>query len=240
MRISNLTRKQKETRKRILEISFERGLSHIGSCLSSVDLISAIYTLKKKNEKFILSNGHAGIALYVVLEGYGLINRNDLEKLNIHPDRNVKLGIDVSTGSLGQGLPIAIGMALSDRKKNVYCIISDGECNEGSIWESLRIATENKLANLKIVLNANGWGAYSKINLPILKRRLKAIGCKVVDANGQNISMLQKKLKTKSKDKPVLVFAKTTVEQLPFLQGQDAHYYVMKEEDYNLAKNLLL
>ena len=239
MRISNLTRKQKETRKRILEISFERGLSHIGSCLSSVDLISAIYTLKKKNEKFILSNGHAGIALYVVLEGYGLINRNDLEKLNIHPDRNVKLGIDVSTGSLGQGLPIAIGMALSDRKKNVYCIISDGECNEGSIWESLRIATENKLANLKIVLNANGWGAYGSVDKQNLFRRIKAFGCRIVKADGHDLKSLTKSLRIREENKPLVIFAHTTVEQLPFLEGQHAHYYVMKEENFKQACLLL-
>ncbi|OGM21478.1 hypothetical protein A2955_00990 [Candidatus Woesebacteria bacterium RIFCSPLOWO2_01_FULL_37_19] len=234
-----LTKEQRETRRRILELSFKRGQSHIGSCLSCVDLIHAIYKIKKRNEKFVLSNGHAGFAYYVILEKFGYLKKNKTEKLHVHPDRNQKSGIDVSTGSLGQGLPIAVGIALANRKENVYCIISDGESTEGSIWEALRIASENRLGNLKIILNANGWGAYSRINIGILKKRLEAFGCKVVSTNGHNLGALQKALKSKSDGKPLLIFAKTTVEQLPFLRGQDAHYYIMKEEDYKLALNIL-
>ena len=238
MKINLLTKEQKETRKRILEISFKRGLSHIGSCLSCVDIIHAIYKVKKRKEKFVLSNGQAGFAYYAILEKFGYLKKNKAEKLHVHPDRNPKNGIDVSTGSLGQGLPIAVGIALSNRKQNVYCTISDGECMEGSIWEALRIASENRLDNLKIVLNANGWGAYSKINLDVLRKRIEAFGCKVVNANGHNLDALQKALKTKSSGKPLLIFAKTSVEQLPFLKGQDAHYYVMKDEDFKLARKL--
>src|SRR3990167_2725344 len=171
--IKKLNSEQKKLRIRILELSNESHLSHLGSCLSAVDLIDAIYKIKKKDEKFILSNGHAGIALYSVLEKYGYFkNPNDIKKLNIHPDMNIKHGIYVSTGSLGQGLPIALGMALADRKKNIYCMLSDGECAEGSIWEALRVANENKLYNLKIIINANGWGAYDKINLVSLIKRI--------------------------------------------------------------------
>ena len=117
-KIRSLTPEQKTTRRRILEISHEKNLSHIGSCFCSVDLINAVYKVKNKEEKFILSNGHAGIALYVILEKNGFLKNSDIEKLNVHPDRNPKFGIDVSTGSLGQGLPIALGMAISDKNKN--------------------------------------------------------------------------------------------------------------------------
>lgn len=238
--IKSLTLDQRETRKRILEISHKLHLSHIGSCFSAVDLIDAVYKAKKNDEKFILSNGHAGVALYVILEKFGLIkNPKFFEKLHVHPDRNPKYGIPVSTGSLGQGLPIALGIALASRDKNVYCMISDGECAEGSIWESLRLADELKVNNLKIILNANGWGAYGPISLPALVRKIKSFDHHLVTVDGHNIREVTGVLKKKIKNRPVLIFAKTTVSQLPFLKGQDAHYYIMNEEDYLLAKDLL-
>lgn len=237
--IEKLSKGQKALRRRILEISYLVNYSHLGSCLSSVELIDAVYNLKKKNEEFVLSNGHAGVALYAVLEKYGIIKKDVSEKLNVHPDRNPKFGIHVSTGSLGQGLPIAIGMALADRSKIVYCMISDGECAEGSIWESLRIASQLELENLIILVNANGWGAYDPINLADLIKRIRAFGTHVIRVDGHDTRSLNKSLKIRIKNKPLVLFAKTTVEQLPFLRGQDAHYYVMKDEDYNLALKIL-
>lgn len=239
MNIKKLTHEQKQIRKRILEISHISKFSHLGSCLSSVDLIDAVYKVKEEEEKFILSNGHAAVALYAVLEKYGLIKKAVSETLNVHPDRNPKLNIHVSTGSLGQGLPISLGVALGDRSKNVYCMISDGECNEGSIWESFRLANDLNLDNLKIIVNANGWGAYDPIHLGKLKKRIKAFGFDVVSTDGHDKKELEKSLKVKGKGKRHLVFASTTVEQLPFLKGQDAHYFVMKDEDYNLALEIL-
>lgn len=239
MNIKRLKAEQKETRKRILQISHQSKLSHLGSCLSSIDLIDVVYQIKKKKEKFVLSNGHAGVALYVILEKNGLIDGASLEKLHVHPDRNPKLSIDVSTGSLGHGLPIAVGMALADRFKNVYCLISDGETYEGSIWESLRIASEQKLVNLRIILNANGWGAYNPIKLRDLPNRFKAFGYEVISVDGHDLNKLTRIFRKRSKNKPILIFAKTDVEQLPFLKGQDAHYYIMKDEDYNLAMEIL-
>lgn len=239
-RMSKLTADQKWLRRRILEISHEVHASHLGSCLSAVDAIDVIYRVKKRNERFVLSNGHAGVALYVVLEKHGLFKNPKIEKqVYIHPDRHSKRGIDASTGSLGQGLPIAVGMAISNRKKSVYCMISDGECTEGSVWEAIRVASEQKLSNLKIVLNANGWGAYDPIPLPPLRKRLRAFGCHVVTVDGHDKKVILKALQTKTKDAPLLVFAKTTVEQFSFLRGQDAHYYVMSNEDFDEAMKLL-
>lgn len=238
--IKSLTQEQKETRRRILEISFQRNFSHIGSCLSSIDLIDAVYKVKNKNEKFVLSNGHAGVALYVVLEKNGLIkNNNVINKLNVHPDRNPEIGIDVSTGSLGQGLPIALGIALANKKDNVYCLISDGECAEGSIWETLRIAHEKDVQNLKIILNANGWGAYGSIDLPNLTSRIESFGYKVEKINGHDMDSIIEALKLTFNDKPTVVFAETLTDQFPFLKGQDAHYYVMENNDYRNASKLL-
>lgn len=237
--IKKLTSEQKNIRKKILEVSFQNNYSHIGSCFSAVDLIDAVYRVKKKDEHFVLSNGHAGIALYTILETYGLADKEALKDLHIHPDRNPNLDIQVSTGSLGQGLPIAVGMALSNRRKNIYCMISDGECAEGSTWEALRVASENKLGNLKVMLNANGWGAYNPIDLKMLKIRLMSFGFSLVTVDGHRTNMIVNALKRNFKTKPLLIFANTYVDQLPFLRGQEAHYYVMTEKDYRLAKKLL-
>lgn len=207
--------KNKELKKRIIELSYKYSKSHIGSCISAVDIIEEIYNLKKKDEKFILSEGHAAVALYCVLEQYERKNAEYLlKKHGIHPERDEKNGIWCTTGSLGQGLPIALGMAIANKKKNVYCLISDGEAAEGSIWEALRIKTDNNIYNLKVYININGYGAYGEINTSTLAKRLKAF-C------------------------PDINIRRTIVEQLPFLKKLDAHYYIMNNYDYKKAMEIL-
>lgn len=161
--------------RRILDISYKYKLSHIGSCLSAVGIIDDIYKRKKPKDKFVLSCGHAGVALYAVLEKYlGLDAEKLFESHGVHPNRNECNGIDCSTGSLGQGICIALGMALADRSRDVYCLLSDGELYEGSVYEALN----NKTNNLKIYCNYNGWSAYDDIQLsPIFK----AYGVDIVD-----------------------------------------------------------
>jgi transketolase len=155
---------------RIYEISKKYNLSHISSCVTSASLIDDVYQFMKPKDVFILSNGHAGIALYAVLEKR---LGKDAEKLylkhGIHPNRDLKNGIYCSTGSLGQGLPIALGVALTNRMRDVFCLTSDGEWSEGSMWETLRIAGELRVANLTILVNANGFSAYKMINLDRLE-----------------------------------------------------------------------
>lgn len=238
--MKRLSRHQKQLRRTIIELSYKGRLSHLGSCLSAVDLIDAIYSVKKREEKFILSNGHAAVALYAVLAEQGFIARPGLaEKLPVHPDRNEKLGIYVSTGSLGHGLPIAVGMALANKTKNYYCMISDGECTEGSIWETLRVASELNVTKLKVILNANGWGAYHAIDIGPIIKRIRAFGWQTREIDGHNVVEIERVLRLKENKKPLMVVAATTVEQLPFLKGQDAHYYVMTEDDYNTAIRIL-
>lgn len=239
--LKKLTSEQKKLRKRILELSNDSHLSHLGSCLSAIDLINAIYKMKKKDEKFILSNGHAGIAWYAVLEKYGYFkDPRIIKKLNIHPDRNLKHDIHVSTGSLGQGLPIALGLALANRKKNIYCMISDGECAEGSIWEVLRVAYEKKVYNLKIIVNANSWSAYDQVNLPLLVNRFKGFGYKIQKVNGHNTEKIISLLKENSGDNLTITFGETSVEQFPFLKGQGAHYYILKQKDFEKSIQSLI
>jgi transketolase len=160
--------------KRILEISIKHKLSHLGSCFTSLPIIYEIYSKKRPEDKFILSNGHAGLALYVVLEHFhGVDAEYLLEKHGIHPERDLENFIDVSTGSLGLGITIATGIALANPNIKIYCLISDGESAEGSIWEALRFIDENQIKNIKIHANINGWAAYKPIDSDKLSQRLK-------------------------------------------------------------------
>jgi transketolase len=237
--ILHLTKNQKEIRRRLLKILYEANSSHIGSCLNVIDLIDSIYAIKKSDEMFVLSNGHAAAAHYIILEKHNYMKKPDVKKLGFHPNRNVKYGIDVSTGSLGQGLPIAVGIALANRNKNVYCIISDGECTEGSIWESLRIVHDLHISNVKIIVSANGWGAYGAISAKDLQRRFQGFGFRLVHIDGHSTSTIIRSLKKKH-NTPVVYFAKTSSEQLSFLKGNGAHYHIMDRLGYESAMKELL
>lgn len=205
----------KELKKRIMTISYKHGLSHLGSNISAVDTIDEIYRDKKPNEPFILSSGHAGVALYVVIEKYEGI---DAEKIyrhhGVHPDRCRDCHLFCSTGSLGHGLPVALGMALADMSRKVYVLLSDGECAEGSVWEALNFVDRYDIKNLIIYVNINGYGGYGRIDQDKLEAQLFTHYLRVRVRKGGNSS-------------------------LPFLHGQDAHYYVMKPHDYMAAMNLL-
>ena len=194
--------------KRIIDLSYKYQLSHIGSCLSVVNFLDQTYKVKGKEEPFILSNGHAGLALYVVLEKYGYGDAEYLLKKNgTHPNRCLEDGIWCTTGSLGMGLSVGVGMALADCKRNVYVFISDGECAEGSIWEALRIANDSKLKNLKVTCIANGYSALGKIDLDYLDTRLNAFY-------------------------PILM-VRIDMTRFPiWLRGLEGHYRILTEKEY--------
>lgn len=193
---------------RILEIAYKHKLSHLGSYLSAVDIIDKIYAKKSPEDIFILSAGHCALALYAVLEKYEGKNAEELFiKHGGHPHRCIEDGIHCSTGSLGLGITVAVGKAIANKNKKVYVLISDGECAEGSIWESLRFIQENNINNIKIYVNVNGYAAYDKVDSKYLVDRLQTF-------------------------LPNINIEYTTVNQYPFLRGLNAHYHVMSEEDY--------
>lgn len=193
---------------RLLEISYKHKLSHLSSCLTAFRLIDNIYKVKRENEPFILDNGHAGLALYVALEKWYFKDAEALlEKHGIHPNRDIENKIFCSTGSLGQGLPIAVGMAKADPSRNVYVLTSDGAMAEGSNWEALRIASEQRLENLRITVNANGHGAYKNIDPELLDLRMQYFY-------------------------PSLVQRTSLLDQPEWVQGIAGHYVVMDEDKY--------
>ena len=197
-----------DIKKRILEIAYKHKLSHLGSYLSAVDIIDEIYKSKNKEDIFILSSGHAALALYVVLEKYEGKNAEELFlKHGGHPHRDEDNGIYCSTGSLGLGITVAVGRALANKNRKVHVLISDGESAEGSVWEALRFIQENNLTNIEVFVNVNGYAAYDKVDTKYLVDRLEAF-------------------------LPRINIRYTSVNQYPFLRGLNAHYHVMSEEDY--------
>lgn len=196
------------TERRIFEVTYQERLSHLSSCLSAWPIIHEIYEEKKDDEVFILSNGHAGLALYCELEArYGIDPVMLLHKHGIHPGKDLENKLYCSTGSLGSGLPIAVGHALATPQKKVYCMISDGESAEGSIWESLRFINEHPVSNLEVYANINGLGAYDSINTDYLIQRLQAF-------------------------LPRIHIRLSEPPKWSFAQNLLTHYYVLKPEDY--------
>ncbi len=234
-----LTPEQRHLRLRILQQSHEARVSHLGSALSVVDIIAAIYDVKKPEDRFVLSAGHSAVALYAVLERKGLLPNPSLRDLHVHPDRNPARGIDVSSGSLGQGFPIALGIALADRSRNVWVVSSDGEMTEGSMWEALRIANEQALVNLRLFVNANGFSAYAPVAIGPLAERIRAFGWLVQTIDGHAAPDLYRAVHARPDGMPIAVIARTKSDQFPFLQGLDAHYYIMTDEDYLFATQSL-
>jgi transketolase len=192
---------------RILEISFKNKLSHIGSSITIMPILELIYNKKNDKDIVVLSAGHAGLAQYVQIEkrSNGLIDAEEMiHSMGIHPERNIKKGIYVSTGSLGSGILVAVGLAIANKERNIYCVLTDGECAEGSVWEALAFSELHKLTNLIIHVNINGFSAYDSVDRDYLENRLKIFYPRIIVHQTKNPE---------------------------FLGDLNAHYYVLKEAD---------
>lgn len=148
--------------KRVIELTYRNGLTHLSSCLNCVNLIDQIYDQRKEGDPFIMGN-HASLAHYVVLEKHGLCDAQEMiDKHGVHASRDLAHGIWCSGGSLGQPETIAVGYALADPKRTVWLVTTDGACREGSSMETIRFG--RKLDNLMMYIVFNGYGAYSAIS----------------------------------------------------------------------------
>lgn len=226
----------KKIRKHILDMALYAGASssHFGGALSIVEIISTLFShqmnLNKKNkyletrDRFILSKGHACLAYYAALCEIGFIKKDELKtfekndsNLLGHPVANKELGIEFSNGSLGMGLSLGIGLCISSKKKrnnfNVYTILGDGECNEGSVWEGMMAATHFKLDNLYIFIDRNNFqqtGSNDEIMcLNDLKAKLISFGWNTIEIDGHNINEISNALNLNVKNKPTAIIANT-------------------------------
>lgn len=184
----------KKLRKIILQESYKVNACHIGSALSAIDIIEKIYKLKRKKDIFLFGKASGIAALYAVLSEKGYFKPKKISfylKKYPLPSKEVP-GVDFSFGSLGHGLPVACGIALAGRTRDVYILISDGECDEGTTWESILFARQHKLKNLKIYVDKNGCQACGKTKdicdideaLNYLKKLFPIKICKTVKAKG--------------------------------------------------------
>mgnify|MGYP001568438091 FL=1 len=192
--ITNLETKAKQLRRKVLELGIKEGKSHYGGSLSVIEILITLHEkILKTEDKFILSKGHAYPSLCLLLKEYGL---NPC--ISVHPDIDVENKISCTTGSLGHGFPIAIGIALARKMQGkpgkIYVIMGDGECEEGTTWESALIASQYKLDNLVIIIDRNKLQALDKIEniLPIgdLAEKFKVFGCSVSEVNGHSFQEL--------------------------------------------------
>ena len=238
--------------------------SHIGSNLSIADILAVLYSSilnynsnnpKSKNrDRFILSKGHAGAALYATLAECGFI---PLEKLKTHCQNGSDLsghishkdipGVELSTGSLGHGLPVACGMALAAKinkeKHRVFALLSDGECDEGSNWEALLFAAHHKLENLTVIIDRNQlqsiYSTEDTLALEPLTDKWKSFGWDVIEINGHNHNELFQSFSNdnNSNTKPLCVIANTIKGKgVTFMENNTLwHYRSPQGEEFKLA-----
>ncbi|MBF8250444.1 MAG: tklA [Deltaproteobacteria bacterium] len=226
----------RELRVDIIKMLNKSKSGHTGGSLSCIDILTTLYFSKMRlkcddpkwpdRDRFVLSKGHAAPALYVVLTRLGYCCTEDLmtlrqvgSKLQGHPDCKSLAGVEVSTGSLGQGLSMANGIALAMRldksASRVYCLLGDGECQEGQVWEAAMAASHYKLDNLCAIIDNNGLqidGAVKDImGIEPLREKWKAFGWNVISANGHNFESLLSAFSSaeEAKGKPTMVIAET-------------------------------
>jgi transketolase len=217
-------------RKAILQMNHRANASHSGSALSIVELLTALYfsylniNPKKPDDpdrdRFILSKGHASSALYATLAERGFFDKGLLDKFYVdggilpgHVDMEAAPGLECAAGSLGHGLSIGVGMAIAarvqKRKSKVVVMISDGELNEGSIWEPLLLAPHLKLDNLTVIIDYNkiqSFGITNEvINLEPLHEKLESFNWHVIEVDGHNMDDIGNALNTKSNQSKIII-----------------------------------
>lgn len=246
-----------ELRRKIAKMITNAGEGHIPSAFSIVDIIDTIYgkflRFDSKNpawgkrDFFVLSKGHGCAALFVVLEKNGFIAETDLDSygeydgvLGGHPDRSKVPGVEASTGSLGHGLPFAMGIALGLKIQNmdnrVIALVGDGECHEGTIWETALVAQNLKLNNLCCIVDLNG-SATQILPHPNLYEQWKSFGWEVIEIDGHDgdqIGSALSKFYTGENTSPFAIIAKTVKGKgVSFLEVHGPwHHKIPNPEEY--------
>ena len=267
--IKNLEILANKIRNHALDMTSEGSSSHIGSVFSIADILACLYgglmnvnpkNYKDKNrDRFILSKGHAGAGVYAVLAESGFFSTEllkthykDGSTLSGHVSHKNIPGVELSTGSLGHGLSVGVGLAISaklDKRKNkVIVLLSDGECDEGSNWEAMMFASHHKLDNLIAIIDYNKLQSLDSIentlNLEPLTDKLVAFGWNVIEVDGHNVEDISDSFKKASVflHKPTCIIAHTTKGKgVSFFENKVLwHYRSAKGQEYENAKKELI
>jgi transketolase len=264
--LTNLENIAKKIRKLTIETVYNSKAGHLGGPLSATDILTALYfdTMiiipHKPNwenrDRFVLSKGHSAVALYSTLALRGYFDIEELEtfdkinsRLQAHPDMTLLPGLDFSTGSLGQGISGAVGIALAAKLQGkdykVYCMVGDGETQEGQFWEAVDIAAKYKLNNLIVILDNNGLQQYgfrdSMYKTPIVDpfHKLNSFYWDVINTDGHNFSELSNAFSNAklSKNYPILINAKTIKGKgISFMEKNPSwHSRVPTDEEFKMA-----
>jgi len=252
-----LETKANELRHLTVDTVLHAGSGHIGGALSAMDIMTILYYrfMQKRDDpnwedrdRFILSKGHAGIGYVSILADLGYLNRNDLKSFNltgsnlgIHLDCNKAPGVDASTGSLGHGLSLALGMALAARHLGkdfkTYCILGDGECNEGSIWEAAMAVTHFNAVNLITFVDRNrcmiDGNTEDVMKLEPFAEKWRAFGFDVLEVDGHSFPELDSAIQhALQAQKPVVIICNTIKGcGIDFMAGDYRwHYGAINEE----------
>lgn len=260
----NLIDISNKIREDVVMMSYKSSSSHVGSSLSVIDILTVLYFeilninignyKDKDRDKLIMSKGHAAAALYATLARKGFIKKEmlntytiDKSNLSGHPKRNSIPGIEVSTGSLGHGLSIACGIALANKEDNIksktIVIMGDGECNEGSVWESAMFAVAKKLDNLIVIIDSNklqGLGRVKEVtSIDSLNEKWKAFNWKVEEIDGHNMNGIYSTFKQlyENQYKPTVILANTIKGKgISFMEDRlEWHYKSPNEKEYDDA-----
>lgn len=252
MKVNYIDKKIKNIRKKIASLSYSARSAHLGSSLSCVEILTACMLIKKENKnsisEIILSKGHAAMAYYSVLNEFGEISDKSLKNYmkpnsNLwgHVTKSDNQFFKFSFGSLGYGLGISCGLTLGyesiKKKHNIYCVISDGEINEGSTWEALMFISHHQLNNIKIIIDKNSIQSLERtenvINLKKLDKIFYNFDFDVSKINGHDIKSLIKLLKKKTK-KPSIIIC-NTIKGKGIKEIEDkitSHYYPATFEQF--------
>ena len=233
----------KKIRRRILKASFEAKACHIGSALSCVEILIALYfKVMKSEDVFIFSKASGGSALYSVLAEKGVIPEDKIAYyLKNYPlPHKAVPGVIHSVGSIGHGLSVAAGIALGNRKRKVYVLMSDGEMDEGSTWEAILFAAHHKLDNLVAIVDYNKHQAFGRtnevLNLEPLEDKWRAFNWKVASVDGHDIEMLKSFLETTGRGPCVLVAHTIKGKGVSFMKDKtEWHYKNLTKELYEEA-----
>ena len=266
--ITKLEEKAKEIRKGIIEAVYNASSGHPGGSLSIADVLTVLYFNEmnidetqpkwEERDRLVLSKGHCSPALYSCLAERGFFEKEKLKtfrninsNLQGHPDMNKVPGVDMTSGSLGQGLSVANGMAIAGKLDNknyrVYAVLGDGEIQEGQIWEAAMASNKYKLDNLCVIVDKNNLQIDGKtdevMSTSPLDEKFKSFGFEVLTINGNNIlEIMQAFAKAKTiKGKPTCIIAKTVKGKgISFMEDKaEWHGKAPKEEQYNVAINEL-
>jgi len=248
-------------RKIILDQAKRANVGHIGSALSVADIITTLYfgvmtipdPADSDRDRFILSKGHAALALYAAFFLKGWITAEMLDSyctddtlLGVHPERLLR-GVDFGTGSLGMGISYAVGAALAammqNSKRRVFALVSDAECNEGIVWESAMFAAHHKISNLYVIIDLNGQQAlgYTQnvLDTAPMSKKWEAFGWQVKEVNGHSREEIMNAIQACEQEstRPHVLIAHTTFGRgVSFMENKIKwHYWPMSAEEYKLA-----